>query len=70
MTYYNFIGIYDNALPNEQCQIIIDEFDVNARFVAGWWCSGIRWTRWNNGDDALFTNNSGDVRIFYTSSNS
>ena len=29
MTYYNFIGIYDNALPNEQCQIIIDEFEDN-----------------------------------------
>ena len=29
MTYYNFIGIYDDVLSNEQCQIIIDEFEDN-----------------------------------------
>jgi hypothetical protein len=29
MTYFNFIGIYDDALSNEQCQIIIDEFENN-----------------------------------------
>ena len=29
MTYFNFIGIYDDALSHEQCQIIIDEFENN-----------------------------------------
>ena len=29
MKYFNFIGIYDNALSNEECQIIIDEFEDN-----------------------------------------
>tara|TARA_Y100001973_G_C5196748_1_gene334794 strand:+ start:1286 stop:1849 length:564 start_codon:yes stop_codon:yes gene_type:complete len=29
MTYFNFIGIYDDVLTKEECDIIIDEFENN-----------------------------------------